>query len=243
LGVVCSAQADDGEVELAAPVIKGGGGGGSKGEPSVKKEKKDRKPTAYNIFMAKHLPQYKADHPDSNHKDNFAAVAAKWKNDPENPKNGGPPSGAAAAAAAAAAPSPSPSPPADVASSSAEEMPSLAGSMESLLPPQKKKKKKKKKSARPRRRRHLPFFLPSRAACMLVGKRVCPAPRALPVLRLMADHIMRVWHAEQRRSIKSDRAATRRTGPLLRHVASSTYDLSRRIASARTFMTDNRGDG
>ena len=94
-------------------------GGTAKSDASAKK---DRKPSAYNQYMAKHLPLYKAQHPDNNHKDNFAAVAAQWKTDPSNPKN---------SSDAATEP----------------DMPSLVGTAESLIPEEKKKKKKKKKSA------------------------------------------------------------------------------------------------
>jgi hypothetical protein len=98
-------------------------GGTAKGDAS---SKKDRKPSAYNQFMAKQLPLYKAKHPESNHKDNFAAVAAQWKTDPANPKANPKNSGDAA---------------------TEPEMQSLVGTAESLIPEEKKKKKKKKKSA------------------------------------------------------------------------------------------------
>lgn len=49
--------------------------------------KAKRPPTAYNLYMAKHLPDYKQQHPDENHKTAFKGVAALWAASPENPKN------------------------------------------------------------------------------------------------------------------------------------------------------------
>ena len=44
----------------------------------VKKPKKTRKPSAYNLFMKKELPTYKKKHNDISHKDAFIACAAMW---------------------------------------------------------------------------------------------------------------------------------------------------------------------
>ena len=117
----CVLQAGS-DSELAAPTVKGGAP--TKGDAAAKKK---QKPSAYNQFMSKQLPLYKAAHPDNNSKDNFAAVAAKWKTDPSNPKNAG-------------------------KAQAEEELPPLAGtaesltdSAESLVPAEEKKKKKKKK--------------------------------------------------------------------------------------------------
>ncbi|KAF8521921.1 hypothetical protein BU17DRAFT_87480 [Hysterangium stoloniferum] len=54
----------------------------------LKEEKAKRPPSAYNVFMKDRLTTYKADHPELNHKEAFTAVAALWKDAPENPNRG-----------------------------------------------------------------------------------------------------------------------------------------------------------
>ncbi|GJJ09027.1 hypothetical protein Clacol_003248 [Clathrus columnatus] len=55
---------------------------------TAKDDKTKRSPSAYNQFMKDHLSDYKEKHPDLNHKEAFAAVAAMWKDAPENPNKG-----------------------------------------------------------------------------------------------------------------------------------------------------------
>jgi len=65
----------------------------SSSKAPAKKEKggkstEKREPSAYNLFMKAKLPEYKAKHPNANHKEAFAAVATLWKNASENPNRG-----------------------------------------------------------------------------------------------------------------------------------------------------------
>ena len=48
------------------------------GKKKTEKEKKPRKPSEYNTFMAKFIPDYKKDHPKASHKDAFTAGAKEW---------------------------------------------------------------------------------------------------------------------------------------------------------------------
>lgn len=45
-----------------------------------------RKLSAYNKYMKTELAKHKEANPDMDHKTRFKAVAAAWKNSPENPK-------------------------------------------------------------------------------------------------------------------------------------------------------------
>jgi len=50
-----------------------------KKQKTDKADKKPRKPSEYNTFMAKFIPEYKKDHPKASHQDAFAAGAKEWK--------------------------------------------------------------------------------------------------------------------------------------------------------------------
>jgi len=53
-----------------------------------KEDKPKRAPTPYNNFVSTHLKQWRADNPDKTVKDGMVAVAAMWRDAPENPKRG-----------------------------------------------------------------------------------------------------------------------------------------------------------
>jgi hypothetical protein len=49
--------------------------------------KAKRPPSAYNKYISKEVPKYMQENPEASRTDAFRAVAAKWKEDPSNPKN------------------------------------------------------------------------------------------------------------------------------------------------------------
>ena len=97
LGVVDPPENDDDAAPPAAAVPAAAAAAGE-GERPAKKKRAPRKPSAYNIYMGKHLGKWKADNPGRPHTEAFGAVAAMWRTAPENPKNQ---AGGAAAAAPA----------------------------------------------------------------------------------------------------------------------------------------------
>jgi len=52
------------------------------------KAKSKRAPSAYNLFMGEHLKAWRADHPGTQVKEAMSAVAAMWRDAPENPNRG-----------------------------------------------------------------------------------------------------------------------------------------------------------
>ncbi|KAF8306354.1 hypothetical protein DL93DRAFT_221802 [Clavulina sp. PMI_390] len=58
--------------------------------PKAEKEKSKRPPSAYNLFMQREMPAWKAKNPDAAHKDAFTAVAKMWGESDENPNKGKP---------------------------------------------------------------------------------------------------------------------------------------------------------
>ena len=99
LGVVDPPENDDDAAPPAAAAVPDAAAAAAgEGERPAKKKRAPRKPSAYNIYMGKHLGKWKADNPGRPHTEGFGAVAAMWRTAPENPKNQ---AGGAAAAAPA----------------------------------------------------------------------------------------------------------------------------------------------
>jgi len=57
-------------------------------KPKEGKTKTKRAPSAYNLFMAEHLKKWREENPGQPHKSGMSAVAALWKDAPENPNRG-----------------------------------------------------------------------------------------------------------------------------------------------------------
>ncbi|KAI5120568.1 hypothetical protein M0805_002518 [Coniferiporia weirii] len=60
----------------------------SKVKDEDKPVKAKRAPSAYNLFMQKELQEWRKNNKDGKIKDGMVAVAALWRDSPENPKRG-----------------------------------------------------------------------------------------------------------------------------------------------------------
>ncbi|KAJ7229857.1 hypothetical protein GGX14DRAFT_553361 [Mycena pura] len=60
----------------------------TKRAPKADGAAKKRAPSAYNLYMSEHLKKWGEENPDLPKKDGMAAVAALWRDAPENPKRG-----------------------------------------------------------------------------------------------------------------------------------------------------------
>ncbi|KAF7793751.1 hypothetical protein EIP86_004870 [Pleurotus ostreatoroseus] len=52
------------------------------------KTRAPRAPSAYNLFMKEHLKPYREANPGTSNKDAMKAIAAQWRDAPENPNRG-----------------------------------------------------------------------------------------------------------------------------------------------------------
>ncbi|KIK70460.1 hypothetical protein GYMLUDRAFT_209628 [Collybiopsis luxurians FD-317 M1] len=75
-------------------------------------EKEKRGPSAYNLFVAKHMSEWKAANPGAKNKDAMKAIGAMWADSEENPNRGKPTKKKSKARKATASSSPTSSHPA-----------------------------------------------------------------------------------------------------------------------------------